>query len=84
MPLSYPSKGKISTGHQVQLYQMMNASARPENIEQLLETLRRRIARKHNRIHGCQQFLTTINHFSNMMGVILQKNNGAATTQINP
>jgi hypothetical protein len=63
---------------------MMNALASPENIEQLLQTLWRRIARKHNRIHGCQQFLTTINRFSNMMSAILQKNNGAATPWINP
>jgi hypothetical protein len=62
----------------------MNSLARPKNIEQLLETFWQRIARKHNRVHGCQRSLTTINCFSNMMGVILQKNNGAATPRINP
>jgi hypothetical protein len=84
MPLSYPSKGKISTSYQVQLYQMMNSLARPENVEQLLETFWRRITRKHNRVHGCQRSLTTIDRFSNMLSMILQKNNGTAMSWINP
>jgi hypothetical protein len=62
----------------------MNSLARSEGVEQLLETFWWRIARKHNRIHGCQQSLTTIDRFSNMLIVILQKNNGAVTPQINP
>jgi hypothetical protein len=62
----------------------MNSLAQPENIEQLLETLWRRIARKHNRVHGCQRSLTTIDCFSNMLSAIMQKNNGVATRRINP
>jgi hypothetical protein len=84
VPLSYPAKGKISTSHQVKLYQAMNASARPKNIEQLPKILWQSITGKHNRIHGCQRFLTTIDCFSDMMSTILQKDDGATTTQINP
>jgi hypothetical protein len=84
MPLLYPSKGKISTSDQVHLYQMMNSLARPKNVEQLLEALWWRIMRKHNRVHGCQRSLITIDRFSNMLSAILQKNNGAATPRINP
>jgi hypothetical protein len=49
----------------------MNALARPENFEQRAKILRRRIPGKHNRIHGCQGFLTTINRFSDMLNVAL-------------
>jgi Leu/Phe-tRNA-protein transferase len=63
----------------------MNLLASPENVEQLLETFWRRIARKHNKVHGRQRFLTTIDDcFSNVMSAILQKNNGAAMPWINP
>jgi hypothetical protein len=60
MPLSYPSKGKNSTSHQVQFYQPMHALAGPKNIKKLPKILWRSIAGKHNRIHGYQRFLTTI------------------------
>jgi hypothetical protein len=73
MLLSYPSKGKISTCHQVQLYQTINALACPENIEQLPKIFWSRITGEHNRIHGCQRFLTTIDCFSDMLSTILQK-----------
>jgi hypothetical protein len=43
VPLSYLAKGEISTSHQVKLYQAMNASAHPENIEQLPKIIWRRI-----------------------------------------
>jgi hypothetical protein len=33
MPLLYPAKSEIGTSHQVELYQAMNTSACPENIE---------------------------------------------------
>jgi hypothetical protein len=84
VPLSYPSKGEISTSHQVQFYQTMNVSACSENIEQLPKILLMRITGKHNRIHGGQRFSTTIDCFSDMLSMILQKNDGAATTRINP
>jgi hypothetical protein len=67
VPLSYPSKGEISTSHQVLFYQTMNASACSGNIEQLPKILWRRITGKHNRIHGCQSFSTTIDCFSDML-----------------
>jgi hypothetical protein len=84
VPLSYPSKGEISTSHQVQFYQMMNASACSKNIEHLPKILWRRITGKHNKINGCQRFSTTIDCFSDMLSMILQKNNGAAMMRINP
>jgi hypothetical protein len=61
----------------------MNASACSENIEQLPKILWRSITGKHNRIHGCQGFLTTIDCFSDMLSMILQKNDGTAMTRIN-
>jgi hypothetical protein len=76
VPLLYRAKGEISTSHQVKLYQAMNASAHPENIKQLPKILWRSITGKHNRIHGCQRFLTTIDCFSDMLSTILQKNDG--------
>jgi hypothetical protein len=84
VPLPYPSKGKISTSHQVQFYQTMNASPCPENIEQLPKILWWTIMGKHNRIHGCQRFSTTIDRFYDMLSTILQKNDGTAKTRINP
>jgi hypothetical protein len=33
MPLTYPAKSKIGASNQVELYQAMNTSAHPENIE---------------------------------------------------
>jgi hypothetical protein len=76
MSLSHPSKSKVSTSDQVEFYQKINPLARPEGLEQLPETSRRRVARKHNRIHGRQRCLTTINRFSNMLSTILKKYNG--------
>jgi hypothetical protein len=78
MPFSHPSEGKISTSNQVEFYQKMNPLACPESLEQLSKTPRQRVARKHNRIHGRQRCLTTINRFSNMLSTILKKYN--ATT----
>jgi hypothetical protein len=62
----------------------MNASAHSENIEQLSKILWQRITGKHNRIHGCQRFSTTIDYFSDMLSTILQKNDSAAMMRINP
>jgi hypothetical protein len=33
MPLTYPAKSKIGAIHQIELYQAMNTTARPENVE---------------------------------------------------
>jgi hypothetical protein len=63
---------------------MMHASAGPENIEQLPKIFWWRITGKHNRIYGCQRFSTTIDYFSDMLSMILQKNDDTATTRINP
>jgi hypothetical protein len=38
MPLSHPSKSKVSTSDQVEFYQKMNPLAHPEGLEQLPET----------------------------------------------
>jgi hypothetical protein len=84
MPLTYPAKSKIGANHQVELYQVMNMSAHPENVEQLPKIVWWRILGKHNRVHGCQRFLTTIDGLSDMLSTILQENNGATTPQINP
>jgi hypothetical protein len=84
MPLSYPAKSKIGTSYQVQFYQTMNTSARPENFEQLAKIHKWRIPGKHNRVHGRQGFSTTIDRFSNMLNAVLQKNNGAAAASITP
>jgi hypothetical protein len=62
----------------------MNMSACPKNIEELPKILWWRITGKHNRIHGCQRFSTTIDCFSDMLSTILQKDDGTATMQINP
>jgi hypothetical protein len=77
-------EGQTHVCHQVQFYQTMNASAHPKNIEQLPKIPWRRITGKHNKIHDCQQFLTTIECFSDMLSTILYKNNGAATPRISP
>jgi hypothetical protein len=71
MPLPYPAKSEIGASHQVDFYQMMNMSTRPENFEQLAKILRRRILGKHNRVHGRQGFFTTINRFSDMLNAVL-------------
>jgi hypothetical protein len=71
MPLPYPAESEIGTGYQVKLYQSMNTSACLENFEQLAKILRRRIPRKHNRLHGCQGFSTTINRFSDVLNTVL-------------
>jgi hypothetical protein len=84
MPFSHPSKGRISTSNQVEFYQKMNPLACPESLEQLSKTLRRRVAREHNRIHGCQRCLTTINCFSNVLSTILKKHNGMTAPGIRP
>jgi hypothetical protein len=62
----------------------MNVLAYPKNIEELPTILWWRITGKHNRIHDCQIFSTTIDCFSDILSTILQKDDGTATTQINP
>jgi hypothetical protein len=84
MPFPHPPKGKISTSNQVEFYQKMNPLACPESLEQLSKTPRQRVARKYNRIHGCQRDLTTINRFSNMLSTILKKYNGMMASGIRP
>jgi hypothetical protein len=71
MPLLYPAEREIGASYQVKLYQSMNTSALHENFEQLAKILRRRIPRKHNRIHGCQGFSTAINRFSDVLNAVL-------------
>jgi hypothetical protein len=80
MPLPHPAESKIGASYQIEFYQKMNTSAHPENFEQLAKILRRRTPGKHNRIHGCQGFSTTINRFLDVLNAI----NGAATTSVNP
>jgi hypothetical protein len=84
MTFLHPSEGKISTSNQVELSQKMDPLACPESLKQLSKTSRRRVARKHNRIHGRQRCLTTINRFPNMLGTILKKYNGTTTPGIRP
>jgi hypothetical protein len=84
MPFSHPSKGKISTSNQVEFYQKMNPLACPESLKQLSKTPRRRVAREHYIIHGCQRCLTTINCFSNVLSMILKKHNGTMAPRIRP
>jgi hypothetical protein len=71
MPLPYPAESEISANYQVKLYQLMNMSTCPEKFEQLAKILRRRIPRKHKRIHGCQGFSTTINRVPDVLNAIL-------------
>jgi hypothetical protein len=71
MPLPYPAESEIGASYQVKLYQSMNTSASPENFEQLAKILKRRIPGKHNRIHCCQEFLTTINRFFDVLNAVL-------------
>jgi hypothetical protein len=71
MPLPYPAKKEIGTNYQVELYQMMDTSARSENFEQLTKILRWWIPGKHNGIHGRQGLSTTINRFSDMLNAVL-------------
>jgi hypothetical protein len=82
MPLSHPFKGKISAINQVEFYQEMDPLACPKSLEQLSKTPWWRVARKHNRIHGHQRSLTTINRFSNMLSTILKKYNGTTAPGI--
>jgi hypothetical protein len=84
MPLPHLSKGKIRTSNQIELYQKMNALACPEGLEQLSKIPRQWVAGEHNRAHGCQRCLTTINRFPNMLSTILKKYNGTTTLGIRP
>jgi hypothetical protein len=84
MPLSHPSKSKVSTSNQVQFYKEVNPLARPESFEQLPKIPRHSITRQHNRVHGCQGHATTINNFANMLCAILKKHDGATATKVRP
>jgi hypothetical protein len=84
MPLSHPPKGKIHTSNQIEFYQKMNPLACPESLEQLSKIPRQRVAGEHNRIHGCQRCLTTINYFPNMLSMILKKHNGTTVPGVRP
>jgi hypothetical protein len=84
MPLSHPSKGKVSSSNQIEFYQKVNPLARPESLEQLSKISRQRVVRKHNRVHGCQRYPTTINGFSDMLHPILERYNGTAAPRIQP
>jgi hypothetical protein len=84
MPLSHPSKGKIRTSNQIELYQKMNPLACPEGLEQLSKIPRQWVAGEHNRVHGCQRCLTTINYFPNMLSTMLKKHNGTTAPGIRP
>jgi hypothetical protein len=84
MPLSHPSKGKIRTSNQIELYQKMNPLACPEGLEQLSKIPWQWVAGEHNRVHGCQRCLTTINCFPNMLSTILKKHNGTTAPGIRP
>jgi hypothetical protein len=84
MPFSHPSESKVSTSNQVEFYQKMNPMARPKGLEQLPKTSRQTVARKHNRIHGRQRCLTTIDRLSNMLSTILKKYNGTMAPGIRP
>jgi hypothetical protein len=84
MLFSHPSKGKIRTSNQVEFYQKMNPLACPESFEQLPKIPRQRVAGEHNRIHGCQRCLTTINYFPNMLSTMLKKHNGTTAPGIRP
>jgi hypothetical protein len=84
MPLSHPPKGKIRTSNQIELYQKVNPLACPEGLEQLSKSPRQWVAGEHNRVHGCQRYLTTINRFPNMLSAILKKHNGTTPPRIRP
>jgi hypothetical protein len=84
MPFPHPSKGKIRTSNQIKLYQKMNPLACPEGLEQLSKIPRQWVAGEHNRVHGCQRCLTTINRFPNMLSAILKKHNGTTALGIRP
>jgi hypothetical protein len=84
MPLWHPSEGKVITSDQIEFYQKMNPLAHLEGLEQLPEISRWRVARKHNRIHGHQRRLTTVDRFSNMLSMILKKYNGTTAPGIRP
>jgi hypothetical protein len=84
MPLTYPSKSKIGTSHQIELYQPMNSLTRSKNIEQLCKASWQRVAGKHDRVHGRQGFLTTIHSLTNVLSMILQEYNSIAAPRVSP
>jgi hypothetical protein len=63
--------GKIRTSNQIEFYQKMNPLACPESLEQLSKIPRQRVLGEHNRIHGCQRYLTNINCFPNDGSVMM-------------
>jgi hypothetical protein len=84
MPLSHPFVGKIRTSNQIELYQKMNPLACPEGLEELSKIPWQWVAGEHNKVHGCQRCLTTINCFPNMLSTILKKHNGTSVQGIRP
>jgi hypothetical protein len=62
----------------------MNPLTCPEGLEQLSKIPWQWVAGEHNRVYGCQRCLATINHFSNMLSMILKKHNGMTSPGIRP
>jgi hypothetical protein len=62
----------------------MNTLSRPKNSKQLWKSPRKRITKKHHRIHSSQNFSTTINRFSDMLSAILEKHNSIAASGLGP
>jgi hypothetical protein len=84
MPLSHPSKSKIGTSNQIQLYQAMDTSTSLEDIQQLTETRVKEISWKHDKEHSRQSASTTLHGFFNMLGATLQPNHSMATMHTGP
>jgi hypothetical protein len=84
MPLSHPSKRKIGTSNQIQLYKAMDTSTSLEDIQQLMEIRGKGISWKHGSEHSRQRPSTTFHDFCNMLGTILQPDHSMATTCIRP
>jgi hypothetical protein len=84
MPVLHPSKSKIGSSNQIELYQAMDTSTSLEDIQQLTEIRGKGIPWKHNREHSRQSPSTTFHGFFNMLGTILQPDHSMVMACIRP